>query len=262
MKTSHIIIAVGAGALLMVAVFVFITSGAKGIAVMIKNFLLLGLILLAIGLVVAGVIWLFQTKKVDLVAVHKERIVKACRLNQVPYIQMLKMKSHGDDWAGRTIGNIVGMCVIKHAPLQKVSGDGEYEQKLEVTQEKWKDLIFVTFRPPGLINKLFNNTEVVGGTREDYSTLSGDTVFLNGMTFAPEIYNILFLSHHWEHRHIIDETITGNIYRYTLEQNLKELSTMMEDAIDASPRHKKAQEVSNIQNLPQGMVPGALGGQK
>lgn len=261
MKTGTVIALVGAGAFLMIAIFVFITSGAAGIATIIKNLLIWSLVLIAIGLIVAGVIWLFQTKKVDLVAVHKERVIKACRLNQVPYRQVLMMRSHGDDWASRILGNVVGMCIIKHAPLQEVTGE-EYEQKLEVTQETWKDLIFVTFRPPGLINKLFNNNEVVGGTREDFSTLSGDSVYLNGMTFAPEIYSILFLSHHWEHRHIIDETIKGNIYRYTLEQNLKELSTMMEDAIDASPKHKKAQEVSNIQNLPQGMVPGALQGQK
>lgn len=257
MKTSHMVMLIAAGAMVMVTIFVIITSGAAGIATMIKNILIWGLILVAIGLIVAGVIWLFQTKKIDLVAVHKERVVKACRLNQVPYLQLLKMRSYGDDWASRTLGTIVGMCVIKHAPMQIVEGEG-YEQDLEVAQDQWEDLIFVTFRPPGFINKLFGNVEVVGGTKEDFSRLSGDTVFLNGMTFAPEIYNILFLSHHWEPRHIIDETIKGNIYRYTLEQNLKELSTMMEDAIDASPRHKKAQEVSNIQNLPAPVVPAPM----
>ncbi len=253
-KTTMMLVAATVGAIIVIAIFTFIFKGGAGLWSAIKWFFLIAIILGIIAALIFAAFWLFSKKKIDLVQVHKDRIIKACKLNAVPYKQKLAMRSQGDDWAGRTLGNVIGLCMIKHAPKMDKKGE-DYDETLVVTQKTWQDLIFIAFRPPGILNNIFSITEVVGGTREDYSRLSGDTIYMNGMTFAPEIYNILFLSHHWEHRHIIDETISGNIYRYTIEQFLKELATMMEDAIDTSPRHKKEQEKANIQQFAVPRIP-------
>ncbi len=245
----------GVVAFILVVIFVVWRYGMIGILGLAKKIGLGLLILAAIGIVVYVVIWLFQTKKIDLVAVHKDNIIGACKLNQHPFRQKLYMQAYGDNWSVRYVGDIVGSCMIKGAPKRlEETPEGEERKLVNAPDVKsYDNLLFIAFQR-GMFDRIFGKPEVVMGTLDDFTNLSGDIVYLRGMTFAPKLYDILFLSHHWESRHLIDETITSNIYRYTIQENLKELATMMEDAIDASPAHKKKQEIQNIQVIP---VPGA-----
>ena len=251
-NTVKYLIGGGIVAFILTVVFVVWRYGLIGIWNLIQKLMLWLLILGAIGIIVFIVIWLFKPKKIDLIAVHKDSIIEACKLNQHPFKQKLYMQAYGDNWSVRHVGEIVGTCMIKAAPKRTDDTKPGKEKVLTVTDKKYEDLLFIAFYNNKL-DKVFGSPEVVMGTLDDFSNLSVDIVYLRGMNFAPKLYNILFLSHHWESRHLIDETITSNIYRYTIQENLKELATMMEDAIDASPAHKKKQEIQNIQVLP---VPG------
>lgn len=250
-NTIKYLIGGGIVALILTLVFVVWRYGLNGLLFLFKKFMLWALILFAIGIVVFIVIWLFKKQKIDLVAVHKDNIISACKMNQHPFKQKLYMQAYGDNWSVRYVGDIVGSCMIKSAPRRIDKTKKGEEQQLKVIDKKYENLIFIAFYN-SFMDRIIGKPEVVMGTLDDFTNLSGDIVYLRGMTFSPKLYEILFLSHHWESRHLIDETITSNIYRYTIQENLKELATMMEDAIDASPQHKKKQEIQNIQVLPVG----------
>ena len=232
----------------LVLAFTLWRYGAQGIKALLGKLFLFSLIVAFFTAIVLGVVWLFQYKRIDLIAVHKDNIVEACERNQTPYKQILSFSSQGDNWAFRELGRIIGYCMIKSAPRRAYDND----DKLTVIDQKYENMIFLTWLPAGLFNKIFSRYEVVAGTEEDFSTLSGDVVYLKGMTFAPKMFGLFFLSHHWEQRHFMDETIKENLFRYTLQEALKDLATIIEDAIDASPTHKKKQEIQNVQTVPMG----------
>jgi len=227
--------------------------GAQGIFALMRKLVFWVFIASILVVLALGIYWLLKKQKLDLVHIHRQRIIEACKANGNDYRQQLFFRSVGDNWNIRPVGDIVGLCMIK-------SVAGRIKERLTSGEEVFKvveqgyDLIFVTVRPPGLLHKWFggllDSEKVIGGVPADYTNLSASVVYLNGMTFSPPLFGIMFLSHHWDKNFMIDETITQNIYRYQLAENLKELATMMEDAIDASPSHKKKQEIQNIQQVP------------
>lgn len=247
-------ILIGLGAFILTVIFVLWKYGAQGLFAVVKKLALWSLILFAIFLVVFLVVWLFQKKKIDMVHVHKERVRDACKLNEAPYKQTLMFKAYGDDFGTRRVGSVIGVSQIYAEPpkriVKKVNGDGDEEIEYKPATEKYRRLIFVAFTPPGLFNRLFGNFEIAAGIREDFYSLSADVIYLNGMTFAPPLYEIFFLSHHWENRALIDETIKGNIFRMTFQEGLKEMAEITEESIDLSPKHVKQKEVSNMQQMP------------
>lgn len=249
---------IGIGAFIIVVIVVWWRFGAQGIVIMLQKIILYTLILAAIGAVLALVYWLFKTQRLDMVHIHHQRLVNTCEANSPPFKQQLWFRSEDDNWATRYVGDIVGMCMIQAAPKRQAVKKG-YETTLTVAnpEKGYEKIVFIAFRSPGFFNrwfpKLFGQTDLIMGTPDDFSPLSASLVFMRGLTFAPPLYDILTLAHHWERRHFIDETIKENIYRYTLQENLKEIATMIDDAIDASPSHKKKQETQLIQQVP---IPG------
>lgn len=260
-STTRIIIIAGVTAFLLVVVFVIWNYGAMGFWYLAQKIAMWSLIIAALGLVVWVVIWLFKSKSIDLVAVHKDRIIEACKIGRVPFKQGLSFRPSGDDWVLREVGTVIGACQIKSQP-RKVYTKEPGKLKPEVPGAPFEDMIFIAFRPPGVIGALFasvlGSVNIVGGPPEDFSSLGGEVIYMKGVSFGPKLYEIFFLAHHWEDRHRIDETVKENVYRMGIHENLKELATMMEDAIDASPKHKKEQEMRNIQTLnPSQAQPGA-----
>lgn len=226
--------------------------------VMIQRLFFYTLILAAVGGVIALIWWLFKTQRLDMVHIHHQRILKACKSARPPYQQQLWFRSTSEEWASRYVGDIIGMSMIQSIPQRKVSKEGlETRKSLAEEGQKYERVIFVAFRPPGFFNRVFGwllgSDQIVMGSPEDFTPLGASIVYMKGLTFAPPLYEILTLAHHWERRHFIDETIKENIYRYTLQENLKELATMIDDAIDASPSHRKKQETQVIQQVP---IPG------
>lgn len=239
----------------VIVIIVWWQFGARGIFAVLQKLVLYTMVLVVVGGVVALVFWLFKTQRLDMVHIHHQRLVSTCEANGNPFKQQLWFRSEDDNWSTRYVGDIVGMCQIQAAPSRIIQKEGlKQTLKLAGEEQKYEKMIFIAFRSPGFINRwfprLFGSTTIVAGTAEDFSPLSASMVFMRGMTFSPPLYEILTLSHHWERRHFIDETIKENIYRYTLQENLKELATMIDDAIDASPSHKKKQETQAIQQVP------------
>ena len=253
------------GAFVLLIIVVVWRYGAQGVMVMFQKIVFYGLILAIIGLVVAVVWWLFKKHELDMIHVHYQRIVSACRASKNAYKQEVYLRSQSDDWATRELGEVIGVCQIVSSSKRVKTNEG-LKYTLSVPKgEKYEKMIFLAYRPKGLFNKIFSdllgNVNVVAGTPEDFSPLSASVIYLNGLTFSPPLYKILFLSHHWERRHFIDETIKENIFRYTLQETLKEIATIVDDAVDASPAHKKKQETQMVQQLPVN-IPQGGGGQR
>ena len=152
------------------------------------------------------------------------------------------------------VGEVVGVSMIQSEPLKTVSVGEHGERILHTDADVYKRLILVVFRPPGFLGKFMaaamNKNNIAAGPPEDFTNLSGDNIYMNGMTFAPELYGLFFLSHHWQDRNIIDETIKDTVHRYTLQEVLKDTASIVDDAIAASPRHQKEQQKQNVQQIP------------
>lgn len=241
---------IGVGVFVAIIIFVWWQYGSGGIWSFVKALGIALFIALILFGIIMLVVWLFQTRRIDLVQVHKDRIVEACEMNPAPFSQTLAFRAYGDDFATRTLGKVRGCCMIyaEDKKEEVVTDDGDV--KLEHRQSKYARMIFVAYRPKGLLNFLVGRDEVIGGIPQDFSSLTGEIIWLNGMTLSPPLYLIYFLSHHWENRAFIDETIKGNIYRYTLQEGLKDMATIVEDAVAVSPQHKKEQEKQNISTIP------------
>ena len=68
--------------------------------------------------------------------------------------------------------------------------------------------------------------ELFCGTKEDFTHLSGSIIYLNGMAFAPPIFDIFYLAQKWQDTHLIDETVSQTVRRYLLQEFLKEQKTL------------------------------------
>lgn len=217
-----------------------------------------------IGLIVFVVVWLLKKHRIDMIRVTKQRIVKACQLCPPKQNQELWfIGSH--ELEHRYIGNVIGVAKAKSEPVFK-----EYEDKSSnPPTKKMKqvkpsmDLTFIAFKQPVPFPlSLFNIPKVFcgltwknnGQTYSDFTHLSSNIIYLKGMTFAPELYGIYFLSQHFKDTFMVDEVISQLIYRYVLQDNLSEIKNIVDDALGISPTHRKIMERTKVHEITGGYV--------
>jgi hypothetical protein len=244
------VVILGIGAFLVSVVFILWRYGAKGFVVVMKQLLIFTLVLAVLFGIIYGVVWFYIRRQVDMVQVHKERIIDTCRISKHPYSQTIALKAHMNDFEVRELGKVIGTCAIQAEPQKTEFVDKDGNVKYKHLQNRWRQMFFVAFKPPGFINFLTGSKEVVAGVREDFGVFSSSVIYMNGMTLAPKVHGLFFLWHHWQDTILIDDTIRKNIYRLTMTEMLKDEAALMEDAVDISPKHVKEKERRNVQDVP------------
>lgn len=211
---------------------------------------------LILGAIIFLVLWLLRKQRVDMIHIMKQRIVKACQLCPPKERQQIWFKG-SDDLEHRYIGEVVGVAKAKSEPIYEKIIDKEGEESSKQIKDPM-DITFIAFkRPVPFPLSLFNTPKIYcgltwtnnGKTYSDFSHLSANVVYLRGMTFAPELYGIYFLSHHFKDTFMIDEVVKELIYRYGIQDNLSEFKNIVDDALGISPAHQKILEKSKMHQI-------------
>ncbi len=209
------------------------------------------MILMVIGLLVGAVWWLFKTQRLDMIHIHKQRIISACKINKPAFKQILMFRG-SDELEGRVIGEVLGVAMTKSVPVTLTDDEHKKLKERKITDSQIKEFIrpkklfWITFK-----RSFINPVEIFCGTREDFTHLSGSVIYLKGMAFSPPLYDVYFLAKRWQETELIDETITFAIRRYVLQEFLKEEKNIFDDVLAISPQHQKALEQSRMRSIHQ-----------
>lgn len=209
------------------------------------------IIIFMIFLIVVAVWWLFKTQRLDMIHIHKQRIVGACKMNKPTFKQYLMFRG-SEELEGRIIGEVLGIAMTKSVPVQLTPSQLAGLKEKNIPEDKIKEFIkpkvlyWITFK-----RSFMNPPEIFCGTREDFTHLAGSIIYLNGMAFAPPLYDVYFLAKRWQETELIDETITFSIRRYVLQEFLKEEKNIFDDVLAISPQHQKALEQSRMRGIHQ-----------
>lgn len=209
------------------------------------------IVVMVIGLIVGAVWWLFKTQRLDMIHVHKQRIVGACKMNKPSFKQTLMFRGN-DELEGRVIGEVLGIAMTKSVPVElkdeqiaDLKSKGVPDKEI-IEFQKPKNLYWISFK-----RSFINPVELFCGTKEDFTHLSGSIIYLNGMAFSPPLYDVYFLARRWQQTALIDETMTFAIRRYVLQEFLKEEKNIFDDVLAISPQHQKALEQSRMRTIQQ-----------
>lgn len=248
--------------IILVIALVLALKGSATMLVTIK-WIIIGLIILGIvGLLIFAMFWLFSKQPSDTIYLNKMRYLQACKINSSPYPQDLYFKGFGE-WDFKKIGRIIGVAqsVILKTNLDKpiLNEDGKTQKWLiDGSGNKIKPL----FEQEELIEDViafkrgfFSSPEMVRVLRNERSSLNSDKVFLNAMSFSPELFGFFYLPSRFRDKEIIDRVIADEIHRATLQHILKEEQNIVDDSIAISPRHQKEMERNRLQVVQQAVTP-------
>ena len=230
------------------------------------------IVLLLIGLIFTAIFWLFKKHRTDMIHINRQRIIEACRLFPPDKPQNLVMRGN-TELESRYIGRVTGICRAFTKPAIYKEAD---KDKKPIVIRPALPITFISFKKAGGILSFLStenifvgfgeaeynlgiketdkNNKVIWKTKRvkqtaDYSHLSGDTIYLMGMTFCPSQYGMYFLDKRYNDTNLIDESVKEMIYRYTLQELLKEEIEIVESAIAISPEHQKQMERSAVQEI-------------
>jgi len=223
-------------------------SGSKGFMSFLIYFMITLVIVFIIFLIIFAVWWLFSKQRMDTVHVNKQRVLKACLANPPATASTLWFRGN-DEWEGKHLGYITGVCRLVFK--KTVKGEGDKEKVVTHHEDA------ISFRKSlGMIASLLGTDSIVRVLPEERTNLNGDRVYLKGMAFAPEKFGFFFLSSRFKYDEV-KAKLTSEIRDVTLQEVLKEEVNIANDAIAISPAHQKALEKSNMQTISQ---PGGSGG--
>jgi len=212
---------------------------------------------LILGAVIFLVLWLLRRQRVDMIHIMKQRIVKACQLCPPKSTQQLWFMG-GTELEHRYIGDVIGIAKAKSEPIVKITKDKKTDKEIVNQLKSPMDLTFIAFkRPVPFPLSLFNSPKLYCGLTwenngkkySDFTHLSSHVIYLKGMTFAPEMYGIYFLSHHFKDTFMVDEVVKELIYRYSIQDNLSEFKNIADDLLGISPQHRKIMERTRIHTV-------------
>lgn len=229
----------------------YLFNHSKGFGTVLTWFFIYIFLFGILGLIIFAIIWLLKVHRIDMIHIFRERIIQAAKLNRPKVDQQLYMM--GDHVLERRfIGHVEGICQIFTEPLKVLVDDKEsdVEQKKIQSTGLINRITLITFRvSKGLLARLFSSTEIVACIDGDFTDLNGDIVYLRGMSFAPPLFGLLWLSKHYHDTNLIDETAKENINRYVMQELLKETMNIVNDGMAIHPQYQKEREKSLLQDL-------------
>lgn len=241
---------------ILLAIYIFMTSGSAGLYSIIKRFLIYAIIFVIVGLIVWVVLKLLQKPKVDLVANDRKDIIEAALLSKPPMIRDIYVtgdKDHGEFRLGRC----VGYCQLQsYKDLDILAGLTEtqlveMEERGEVpSQNIIKEDVFVFKRYPFPIS-LFEQPKVLRTFEDEHSQLVGDVKI-----FAVSL--VSKFAYMWPNRaHLdvarIDIGVIREAWRGAIHQFLKDQVSIQQRAVGLDDEHRKDIESRKLMKIPSPM---------
>lgn len=223
----------------------------KPLLITIAYYVVIMIILGIILMIVLLVIWLFKTKRKDMLWIAKQRIIKACESCPPNHEQKLYLRGESL-LESRFVGFVQGICQVSGSPLRKITRDKDTGiEKLDKYKDSISENLFIIAfkKANGFISSFLSPTELIIGTKEDFSNFNGDIIYIYDMCFAPKLYDMLIPSKHYKHTHLLDEPVKDLIYRYNLQENLVETREIASAYLSISPEYQKQKASSHAQEL-------------
>jgi len=220
-------------------------------------FIIVAVVICVLIAIVFLALWLFRKQRTDMIHITKQRIIKACELCPPKSKQTLWFMG-GTQLETRFIGNVIGIAKAKTEPIFQIVKDKKTDKEHAEKVRDAMDLTFIAFKKPVPFPlSLFTSADLFlglgwedkGVKYSDFTHLSANIVYLNGMTFAPQLFGMFFLSQHFTHTFMMDEVISQLIYRYTLQDNLSEIKNIVDETLGISPQHRKIMERSKVHEI-------------
>lgn len=252
--------------LALILVYTYFTSGAQGINVMIKKYLMYALIAVIIGFIVWVVFKILKKPKVDLVANDLKDIIDAGMMSKPPMINDLYFtgdKEHGEF----RVGKIIGYCQMqsyKDLDLLANLTKGQVEQMEKEgkvpSQYIIKEDCFVFKRMPFPLS-LFEEPKVLKTLEDEHSQLIGD-VKVYGVSLIKK-YSAFYPNR--AHLDIvrIDIGVIREAWRGQVHQFLRDAVSIQQRAVGLDSEFKKDMDSKKLLKIPSplGEESGRRGGQ-
>jgi heme/copper-type cytochrome/quinol oxidase subunit 4 len=251
MKMFWIIVVI---AVILLAVYIWYTSGTGGLWSSVKKFLIYALILVVVGLIVFAVMKLLQKPKVDLVSNNRQDIIDAAILSKPPMVNALYLsgdKEHGE----KRLGTIIGYCQLHNykdlniiagvtsAQIEKMERDGEIPSEYIVKEDIFviKTMLFPF--------SIFEDPKVIRVLEDEHSPLIGDV-----RVYAISLYKSAanFLYPNRAHLDIarIDITVIREAWRGAIVEFLRDQVSLQKRASGLDSDHQKELENRKLLKIP------------
>jgi len=240
--------------IIIVFVIIWLQFGSRGIFTVFKWFILACFIIGFIGLIFYAVYWIFfKTHKKDAIHLLRQKIISACK--STPQTIKQELWFLGDDVRFMSkIGKIMGICRIQSSETQKYEKNEELQKEIPKAFQESRIIYFIVINK-GLISRIFGDYDIIGLFEEDIynKQLSYPRIYVLDSMFSYSLYEILWCSKHFRETWNIDLSMKDNIYRMSLQEILKNLPNLLDNAIDLDGKYKK--DVSLTQGQIMGIQP-------
>jgi len=238
--------------LILIIVFglVWWKFGGQGI-LKVALFFAIGCFIVAfLGLIFYAIYWIFfKTHKKDAIHILKQKIIRACKSTPQTINQELWFLGDNIRFMSK-IGNIVGICRVQGSEVKKYTMDEKLKKEIPKAFQESKVIYFITIGK-GFISKLFGDYDVVGLFEEDiyHKQLSYPKIYVLDSMFSYSLYEVLWCSKHFREEWNIDLTMKDSIYRMTLQEVLKDLPNLLDNAMDLDSKYRKDQSLTQGQTM-------------
>jgi hypothetical protein len=251
---------IGAGVLVIGffgMIVIYLLMGFQGVWKIIKGISIFLLIIGCIALAVYLIWFLFIRKqKFDVTAVNKKKLSIAGQYQCPETIKNRDLRLSGDRGHSSVIfGKIKGFLKIRVLNRKLVfennkpvyHEEGDRRTPLYQLSDEVQDVFIV--KKGGFLSNIFEDPKVVRIKPEDHSELVGD-VTVYGVNLVP-ISEYWFLEKDYLDVRTIDRSILLEAERGVLFESLKDMKTMLDQAINLDQKHRKIIEEKSLVEVPQ-----------
>jgi hypothetical protein len=250
---NKVVIFIIAIALIGLAVWVFLTSGAAGLASTIKKFIIWMIILAVIGLIVWAVMKWLQKPKIDLVENDRKDIVDAGVQSKPPMVKDLYFtgdKEHGEFRVGRIIGycqiqsykDIDMLAGLSSAQISEMDAKGRIPSEYIIKEDCF---IYKRFMFPF---SMFEEPKVLRCFESEHGQLIGDV----------KVYAVSLIrkfGYYWPNRaHLditrIDISVIREAWRGQIHQFLRDMVAINQRAVGLDSEFKKDLDHRKLLKIP------------
>ena len=239
---------------ILLIAYIFLTSGYQGVSDLLKKLITYALIVAVVGLIIWGVLRLFQKPKVDLVANIVSDIVDAGVLSKPPMVKDIYFTGDKEHSEFR-LGTIIGYCQVQSYKDTDLIANLTEEQVRELERQgKLPSNLLINedcfvFKRWAFPLSLFEKPKVLRVFEHEHSQIVGDV-----KVYAVSV--IKKYDQYWPNRaHLdqvrIDISVIREAWRGLIHQYLKDSVAINQRAVGLDSEYKKDLDMRKLLKLPQ-----------
>lgn len=223
--------------------------GHKGIFTVFIVLIVTFILMFIVGTIFFIVIKLIFPPKPDMLQITKQRIIQGAEMREPENKVLVYLMGDGRDFERKYLGELGGITRTILPPATKEVEMSDYKNakdksKFIKIRGKWnekigepKEFFFITLKAG-----MFASPKVIGVLRKDLSNPNMSEIYIKDTTLNPPFGGVYFPSKYDNQSHMIEERLADYVKKYTMEDLLRDMKVIVDDAIQSSPAHQKAME--------------------